>query len=327
MNEALKKQELVIFKGPGGKIELRTDIKHDTIWATQAQIAEVFQVDRSVITKHISNIFEDDELQEKSNVQKMHFTSSDKPTNIYNLNVILAVGYRVNSQKATQFRIWATSVLHEHLLKGYTLNKKRLEKSDAKLGELNKMIGFITNVRNKRLSSDEASGLLTVIKEYADSWLLLHKYDQGEITVRKSKKKSVLLGFEEVEKAIAELKTTLIKTGTAADVFGQERGEGLRGILQTLGQTFGGKELYASLEEKAAHLLYFVIKDHPLVDGNKRTGALLFILFLQKNAYLFRANGEKKINDNTLTALALLIAESKPQEKDQMVALITQLLK
>jgi hypothetical protein len=250
------KQEIIIYKNPAGKIELRTDVQHDTVWATQMQIAEIFDVDVRTINEHIKNIYRTAELQDTSTIRKFRIVQKEGPRSIereiqhYNLDMIIAVGYRVNSKKATQFRIWATSILHDHLLKGYTIHQKRLEKSQAKLGELNKMIAFITNVRNKRLTSDEASGLLGVIKDYADSWLLLHKYDQGELKIRKGSKKGILLAYEEAQNAVAELKLSLFKAGEAADVFGQERDRGLQGILQTLGQTFGGKELYRSLDEK-----------------------------------------------------------------------------
>ncbi len=323
---------IIIYEGKQGKMELRADIAHETVWATQAQIADLFEVNSPAVSKHIKNIFKEEELDEISTVSKMETVRKEgsraikRNIEFYNLDIIIAVGYRVNSKKATQFRIWATSVLKDHLLKGYTINKKRLAQTQVKIEELNKTIHFITQVRNKQLSSDEASGLLSVIKDYADSWLLLQKYDEDKLTIAKGVRKSVTISYEEAAEAVAILKKDLVQKKEAGDLFGQERGEAFRGIVATIYQTYSGKELYPTIEEKAAHLLYFIIKDHPFSDGNKRSGALLFIRFLQKNNYLYANNGERKINDNALVALALLVAESNPKEKDQLIALITQLL-
>lgn len=332
MNES-EETTIVIYEGKSGKMELRADVSDQTVWATQAQIAELFDMDRTVITKHLRNIYKEEELNQKATsakiaqVQKEGNRAVERVMDYYNLDAIISVGYRVNSQKATQFRIWATSVLKDHLLKGYTINKKRLQQTQVKIEELNKTIHFITQVRNKQLSSNEASGLLSVIKDYADSWALLQQYDENNLKIAKSKSSTIQISYEEAIQAIAALKKDLVRKKEAGDLFGQEREGAFHGTIAAVYQTYAGKELYPSIGEKAANLLYFVIKDHPLSDGNKRSGALLFILFLQKNNYLYSQQGERKINDNALVALALLVAESKPKEKDQMIALITQLLR
>ncbi len=251
---------------------------------------------------------------------------STKPTNVYNLDVIISVGYRVKSKRGTQFRIWATNVLREHLVKGYTLNKKALERTTAGIAELQKTINIITSVRNKKLSSDEAQGLLTIIKQYADTWTTLEAYDSGSLRKRTTTGRSILFTPEEVRRLLGELKKALVRKGEAGELFAAERDHGMEQILGALDQTFGGAELYPGIEEKAAHLFYFTIKDHPFADGNKRSGAFLFLEYLRKNNALLSKNGTLKINDTALTALALLIAESDPKEKEQMIALIIHLL-
>jgi death-on-curing family protein len=214
------------------------------------------------------------------------------------------------------------------LVKGYTINEKRLQQRDAKLQELEKVIHLFQDAKNsKLLSQSEADGLLQVITDYANSWVLLQKYDQEKIEVKKKtvKEKSIL-DYTKAKDAITQLKNNLLKKKEATDIFGVERSHGLEAILGNLNQTFSGKALYPSIEQKAAHLLYFVIKDHPFVDGNKRVGSFLFIAYLAQNKYLTNKNGEKKINDNALVALALLVAQSHPKEKELMIALITNLL-
>lgn len=323
------KGEIVIYKTKDGQAKLEVSLREETVWLTQKQIADLFNTERSVITKHINNVFKTGELEEKSNVHFLHIANSDKPVKFYNLDTIISIGYRVNSQRATQFRIWATRILREHLLKGFTINEKRLkEQKQVKLQELENAIALLQSaIRNRELNKIEAEGLLKVITDYANSWILLQKYDEGKLIIRKKTSKFRWeLDYEEAKKSIGELKDNLIKNKRAMEIFGQERGHGLDAIIGNLNQSFSGKKLYPSLEEKAAHLLYFVIKDHPFVDGNKRIASLLFIQFLAENNYLFRKNGERKINNNTLVALALLVAESNPKEKDVMVALITNLL-
>lgn len=326
---ASKKQNIVIYRDTRGAVSLRADLAKETVWATQAQIAELFGIDRTVATRHIGNIFKSGEVEEKSNVQKMHIASSDKPVSLYSLDIILAVGYRTNSAQAMMFRKWATKTLRTYILKGYALDAKRLKTSrEASVKELSRTLALIQETIQKRqLEQGEVDSLLSVITGYANAWLLLQQYDEGGLKVRMSAKKGAKpLTYEVARPAINALGKELRRKGEASDLFGNERGGSFQGIVEGLCQTFGGQELYPSLEEKAAHLLYFIIKDHPFSDGNKRIGSFLFILFLERNGILYRKDGARVIDDRALVALALLVAESDPSEKDALVALITNLL-
>ncbi len=327
--------KLIIYTGSKGGVELRADTDKETIWATQAQIAELFDVQKAAVSKHSRNIFDSGELNRKATVSKMETVQNENGRSVarqiefYNLDVVIAVGYRVNSKKATQFRIWATKTLREYLIKGIVVNNDRINKlPDRILADLDEKISFIQRtIKKKELDQSETDSLLSVIHDYANSWKFLKEYDEGELKLRKSKdKEQKHFDYDFVRNAIDMLKEDLINKSQASDLFGKERDGSFLGILKTVYQTFGGKELYSSLDEKAAHLLYFIIKDHPFSDGNKRIGSFVFIYFLKLNKILLRANGEQKINDNTLVALALLIAESDPKEKEMMVALTTNLL-
>ena len=332
VKKELEKGEIIIYEDKKGHAKLEVNLKDETLWLSQKQVAELFNIDRTVVTKHIRNVFKDKELDKKSVCAKFAHTAEDgKIYNVdfYSLDMILSVGYRVNSKRATQFRIWATQTLKKYITDGYIINAKRLEeKSYKNLAELQSAIGLLQNaMKSKKLELNEAEGLLQVISEYANSWVLLQQYDEGKLEIKKKKsRKSKMLSYEDAAVSINKLKSSLIKSKEATDLFGRERGDGLKAIIGNINQTFSGKELYPSIEEKAAHLFYFVIKDHPLTDGNKRSAALLFILFLQRNGFLLNKKGEKKINDNALVALALLIAQSNPKEKNVMIALITNLL-
>ncbi len=320
---------LVIYTSANGTVELRADTDKETIWATQAQIAELFEIDQSVVSRHIKNTLSDGEVDEKSNMQNMHNTNSYKPVTLYSLDIILAVGYRTNSSKAIKFRQWATTTLREYLIKGIVINNERVSNlPDRILKDLEEKISFIQRtVRERELSQGESNSLLSVIHDYANSWKFLKEYDEGELKLRKSKDiEKKKFDYEFIHSSIEVLKTVLIDKKEASDLFGIERDGSFRGILKTIYQTFDGKELYSSLDEKAAHLLYFIIKDHPFSDGNKRIASFCFVFFLRLNRIDIRANGERKINDNTLVALALLIAESDPKDKELMVALTTNLL-
>ena len=330
MKKQNQKGEMVIYQGWHKDIQIQVTLENETIWLSQAQLAQLFSIERSVITKHLRNIFSSHELLEKSNVQKMHIANSDKSVKFYSLDAIISLGYRVNSKRATQFRIWATSVLRDHILKGYTINEKRLKENQTiKLKELEKAISLFRGViQSKEFQVGESKGLLSVITDYAYSWILLQQYDAGKLAIKKGQTKGIsYISTEESVGAVVALKVHVQKKKEGSDIFGVQRQAGaLEGILNSIRQSFGGKELYPSLEEKAAHLLYFIIKQHIFIDGNKRVASLLFIFFLSKNQYLYRKNGERKINDNALVALALLIAESKPSEKEVMVSLVTNLL-
>jgi prophage maintenance system killer protein len=327
-NQLENKGEVVIYKGMNGQTAIDVRLDNETVWLTIEQMSLLFEKSRATINEHILNVFKEKELEKEEVMRKIGISDfSTKPTNLYNLDVIISVGYRVSSKRGTQFRIWATNVLRDHLVKGYTVNKKALARTTARIAELQKAIALITSVHDKKLSSDEAQGLLTIIKQYADTWTTLEAYDSGKLEKRTSSKKSVSLTFEEVRAKLDELKKELVRKGEASDLFAAEQDHGLEQLLGAVDQTFGGRELYPSIEEKAANLLYFTIKDHPFIDGNKRSGAFLFLEFLRRNKALYKNNSTIKISDTALTALALLIAEGKPREKEQMIALITHLLK
>lgn len=327
-----KPSKIIIYKNRNEKNQIDVRLEDETIWLSLNQISELFDTDKSGISRHIKNIFLEKELDQKATVAKIATVQTEGSRHIersvehFNLDVILSVGYRVSSKRATQFRIWATSILKDHLIKGFTVNQKRL--GEIGLTEFEETIVLVKKViHSKQLENSEAQGLLDIITSYSQSWLLLQKYDEAQIeTPKKSKKSKKILKYSDATKAITELKNELLKKKEASDLFGREREKSLEGIIGSIYQTFGGKELYPSIEEKAANLLYFVIKDHPFSDGNKRIGAFLFIVFLAKNSYLLRKNGEKKINDNTLVAVALLIAESNPKQKDLLTKLVMNFL-
>ncbi|MFA6158032.1 MAG: virulence protein RhuM/Fic/DOC family protein [Candidatus Paceibacterota bacterium] len=320
---------IVVYEDERMNLELKTDIEKETIWATQSQISDLFGIDRTVVSKHIQNIIITQEISRINNVQKMHIVNSLRPVAFYSLDMILSIGYRVNSKKATKFRIWANKVLRDYILKGIAVNDDRIEKLHEKgITDLKEKLAFIQNtVKRRELDRGEVDSLLSVINDYANSWLLLKKYDDGEVTIRKTKsKETVSIGYLSARASLDALRASLVEKGEAGDLFAKERDESFQGILKTIYQTYGGEELYPSIEEKASHLLYFIIKDHPFFDGNKRSGALLFIFFLEQNGILRGFDGQRKISDNALVAIALLVAESNPKEKDVMVALVTHLI-
>ena len=320
MRKKIKNKRLVIYQAPSGAIEFRGDFGKETIWATQAQIVGLFGVDQSVVSRHIKNIFKDGEVLEKSNMQKMHIANSDKPVVMYSLDVILGVGYRTNSKIAIEFRKWATKTLREHITKGYTINRKQIGKNyDAFM----KAVGDIQTLLPEHVTLDPKT-VLDLIKEFASTWVSLDAYDKETLKVIGTTLKAVKLSGEELTETIAKLRSELMDKGEATDLFAQERRAGsIGGIVGSVMQSFGGKPLYVTAEEKAAHLLYFMVKNHPFTDGNKRSGAFAFVWFLRKA----RVRGGRNINSASLTALTLLIAESDPKKKEQMVALVTQLLK
>lgn len=320
MKKLINKNNIVIYQAPSGAIELRGDVKGETIWATQAQIANVFGIERSVVTKHINNIIKDKEVDKKSNVHFLHIANSDKPVSFYSLDIILSVGYRTNSAKAIDFRIWATKTLREHITKGYTINRKQISKNyDSFL----KTVESVQKLLPEHITLDPKA-VLDLIKEFASTWVSLNAYDKELLQIKGVTKKNVKLTGEELFNAISSLKNELIKKDEATDLFALEIQRGsVEGIIGNVMQTFGGKPLYETAEEKAAHLLYFIVKNHPFIDGNKRSGAFTFIWFLRKT----KIESFRNINPATLTTLTLLIAESNPKDKDQMVALVTQLLR
>jgi len=322
----LQKGEIIIYKSRKDKIEVEVRFEKETVWLRQDEIARLFGKERSVITKHINNIFKDKEVDKKSNVQFLHITGSDKPVAFYSLDVILAVGYRTNSARAIHFRKWATSVLKNYLLKGYAINKKHLLQARTRLEELQNAINFLQNKSKQHLLFGQEREILDLLANYSRTLTLLEQYDRGKIKLMRRGKIEFVLKYEEAIKIIKRIKKDLINKKEASELFGQDNERRLSGILKNIYQTFKSKELYPSLEEKAAHLLYFIVKDHPFVDGNKRIASFLFIYFLDKNNFLYRENGERKINDNALTALTLLVAVSEPKDKDVLIKIVTNLL-
>ncbi|MEK7555196.1 MAG: virulence protein RhuM/Fic/DOC family protein [Patescibacteria group bacterium] len=321
-----KRGEIVIYKTSKNEVELRVRFKGEKVWLRQDEIAKLYNKERSVITKHISKIFTDKEVDKESNVQFLHIPNSDKLVAFYSLDVILAVGYRANSSRAIHFRKWATNILKTYLLKGYALNQKRLLETQEKFRELQIAISFLQEKSKKELLAGQEGEILNLLVSYSKTLTILDEYDKGKIKETKGVKSKFILTYENCLRVIVELKKNLIAKKEASDLFGQARGGSFEGIIKGLYQTFGGKNLYPTIEDKASHLLYLTIKDHPFTDGNKRTGSFLFVYFLDKTNYLYRGSGERKINDNALVALALLIAESNPKEKEVMIKIIKNLI-
>jgi len=315
--------EVVWYRSPDGTVELDVRLDGETVWLTQEQMSVLFGRERSVITKHVRNVFKEGELDEASNVHFLHIAGSDRPVGFYNLDVVISVGYRVKSQRGTQFRIWATRTLREHLVRGYTLHRQRFERNAR---ELEAALALVRKAAaGEALTTDQGCGLVDVIARYAQTFLWLRRYDEGLLAEPKGAPGGVLPTAQEARAAIARLKADLRARGEASDLFGRERDDALAALLGNLDQTALGAPAYPTVESKAAHLLYFVIKDHPFADGNKRIGSLLFVDFLNRNGRLFR-DGEAVINDVGLAALALLVAESEAKSKDVMIRLIENML-
>jgi len=315
------KNKIEIYKNQNGNSEIQIQFDGESFWLRQNQIAEIFDKDRTVITKHINKILKDDEVDEKSNVQKMHIANSDKPVTFYSLDIILAVGYRTNSQKAIEFRKWATSVLKKYLTDGYAINETKITQTKNILQNLKQTIEFLTT---KQIGEEKE--ILSLLKNYTKTLSLLESYDKSNIEDFNGRTTVYELSYDEVKNVLSKLKTNLISKKEATELFANEKDDQLFGIIGNLYQTFGGAQLYPSIEDKAANLLYFIIKDHPFNDGNKRSASFLFVYFLDKCDYLYKENGQMKINDNALTTLTLLVASSQPKEKDILIKLIKHLI-
>jgi len=323
------KGEILIYQTSQKEVKLDVRLEEETVWLTQKLMAELFEITIPTVNEHLKNIFETKELNKISVIRNFRITANDGKTyntKHYNLNAIIALGYRVNSKRATQFRVWATRVLRGYLVKGYAMNEKRLLETREKFKELQTAIAFVQEKSQKELLSGQSNEILSLLSIYAKTLTLLEEYDKGKLKTAKGKKAKFILDYEECQQVIGKIKKVLIDKKEASELFGQETDGKLEGIVRGLYQTFGKKELYPTIVDKTAHLLYLTIKDHPFVDGNKRISSFLFVYFLDKNDYLYRKSGEKKINDNALTALSLLIAVSDPKDKDILIKIITNLI-
>ena len=305
--------EIMIFETKDNEIKLTVPVENDTVWLTQAQMTELFQVDRTVITRHVNNVFKEKELVKESNVQKMHIANSDKPVQFYNLEVIISVGYRVKSKRGVEFRQWASKVLKQYIIQGYAINEKRLE-------ALQRTVDIQTKMLACTLDTSEED-VLKAVNLYTDALMLLDQYDHQSLEKPAGNKPIYRITYEECRSMVNAMEDTF-----KSDVFGVEKEKGkVKGILAAVYQNVFGGDVYPSLEEKAANLLYFMIKDHPYADGCKRIAASLFLEFLSRNDYLYK-DGIKRISDGALVAITLMIAESNPEEKDIMVNLVMNLL-
>ena len=299
-----------IFESTDGVVSLELRTEGETVWASQADIEALFGIDQSGVSRHIRNILRSDEVVAESNMQKVHIASADRPVTFYSLDVVLAVGYRANSARAVEFRRWSTDVLKRYMLKGIATNERRLLELDSLVKVLSR-------------STDQlVAGVAEVVARYLPSLRALRDYDEGEIPVVDGDVPTWTLTYDEARAVIDEVGAEF----PADALFGGERGDALRGVVATIYQGFGGVDLYPTVQEKAANLLYLVVKDHPLTDGNKRSAAALFVHFLARNQVLDDARGVARISNNALAAITLMVAMSDPKEKELMIALLVSML-
>lgn len=318
--------EHLVYQNATGALEVRFDTQNDTVWLRQEQLAQLFGRERSVITKHLRNVFVE-ELDKESVCANFAHTAADGKTYAvvhYNLDVIISVGYRVKSPEGVRFRQWATRLIKEHLTRGYTLNQQRLQSNAHELQAALELVRKAA--QSPDLQLETGRGLIDIVTRYAHAFVLLQQYDEGLLTEPKTEVGGTLPTVQQARQMLADLKRDLTRKGDATDLFARERGDGLAALLGNLAQSVFGEPAYPSIEAKAAHLLYFVIKNHPFADGNKRSGAYLFVDFLHRNGRLMDATDVPVINDVGLAALALLIAESAPEQKDTMIKLVMNML-
>lgn len=321
------KSEIKIYKTPEGKTSIEVKLEKETVWLNLKQMTELFERDKSVISRHINNIFREGELEKDSVVAKFATTASDGKTyqvDYFNLDAIISVGYRVNSKRGVLFRIWATQLLKEYLINGFTVNQQRLQQQAEQLNELKKTIKILdSTLKSKELTNSESEGLLKIISDYSYALEILDQYDYQTLRIENTSGKEVYqLTYSEAIKQINLVK----KVYGNSELFGHEKDDSFRSSIAAIYQTFGKNDLYPSIEEKAAHLLYFIVKNHSFNDGNKRIAAFLFLYFLEKNGILFSETGEKRIADNALVALTLMIAVSKSEDKETMIKVTVNLI-
>jgi prophage maintenance system killer protein len=326
--------EVLIYQKEDGQSAVEVRIEQDTLWLSQAQMAELFDKDSDTIGLHLRNIYESSELEESATTEESSVVRQEgkrqvrRTIHLYNLDAIISVGYRVNSKKGTQFRIWANRVLKDYLVQGYALNKQRLETQQENIKQLERTLTLFQQNLIEQASLPEARGLVSVIAGYTRTFVLLNQFDSERLPLGDFATKFLYeIREDEALAGIAALKADLIGRGEASALFGNQKDDSFAGILGNILQSFGGEFVYPSIEEQGAHLLYFVIKNHPFSDGNKRIGAFLFIWFLQRNQHHLKTDGELKINDNALAAIALLVAQSDPAQKQLMIHLIMNLIR
>lgn len=321
--------QIVIYEDNEKNIRFEVGVDNESVWLTQKQMSELFGKSTKTINEHIKNIYKEVELIEESTIRKSRIVriegsrEVEREIFLYNLDVIISVGYRVKSKQGTQFRIWATKLLKDFLIKGYLINEKKLKDKSAQFDELKATIKILERtVKKQQIQLDEAEGLLKVISEYTYALDLLDSYDHQCVSVLNSTKiKSYQLSYEEAMNVVNKMKDEF-----TTDLFGREKDESFKGSLGAIYQTAFGEEVYPSIEEKAANLLYFIVKNHSFLDGNKRIAAAIFIYFMNANKILYREDGSKRIGDNTLVAMTLMIAESNPIEKDLIVKVLINLI-
>ena len=318
----MEENQIVIYQTDDGQTAIDVRLENETVWLTQAQMAELFQKDISVISRHIRNVFKEGELEEKSNLHFLQIPFSDRPVRLYDLDVIISVGYRVKSQRGVQFRQWANRVLKDYLLKGFAVNERIRRNQIGELRQLVQMVGR-TLQNQPLLNDDENQALFDIVVDYTYALDTLDDYDYQRLGMKETTQEEKFQAtYENAIQAIAALRQ---KFG-GSTLFGNEKDDSFKSSIGQIYQTFGGNDLYPSVEEKAAMLLYLVTKNHSFSDGNKRIAATLFLWFLNNNGILYREDGSKRIADNTLVALTLMIAESKPEEKDVMVKVVVNLI-
>ncbi len=323
-------KEIIIYETGGKNVQFNLNPGEETIWATQAQMADLFDVTPQNVTIHLRKIYNEGELEEKATCKEFLQVQNEggrevtRKMKVYNLDAIISVGYRVNSRKATDFRIWATKILKNYIVGGVAVNERRLsELPQKKLEEAAGALGIVRRLMaQNELMGDEAKGVLEIIMQYAETFRTLREYDEGFVRLRSEAKARKMLEAGECVAMIDQLREAI----GAGEMFGKLRGDQFEGILRTIYQSFGGEEMYPTVAEKAAHLLYFIIKDHPFFDGNKRIAALLFMVFLTMNEYGLMKDGTAKISDRALVALTLMIAESEPKEKGLITAVVCRIL-
>ena len=316
--------QVKIYQTVDGQTQVDVRFEQETVWLSQAQMVELFGRDQSVISRHIRNALQEGEISEESNMQKMHIANSDRPVAFYDLEVIISVGYRIKSPQGVQFRRWATARLKEVLLQGYSLHQQRFEQNANALQQALKLIE--KTAKSPELTLEAGRGLTEIVSRYTQTFLWLQRYDEGLIDEPSGQTGGELVSAEQAMQSLQALKKSLIQRGEATDLFAKPRAEGLAGIFGNLEQSVFGEHAYPTIESKAAHLLYFVVKNHPFSDGNKRSGAFLFVDFLHRNGRLLNTRNEPVINDTGLAALTLLVAESDPKQKETLIRLIMHML-